>query len=367
MPAHARTALEIPPFYCPVAPASRPDAEELDRRSADWFSRLGACGSEVTARLSEGGVALVPGLAMPQGSVDVVEIATNFEYLGHGFDEVAFETGRFGRSPKEAASLLALMTLVIEVPEAPVPEDNPWAIGLRDLRRGLERHATPTQMGRWVAAWRRYFFGLGWETLHRSQGTLPSLNEFVAMRMAGTVGMEILTTMSDIAEGYELPTADLEKPAVRALTEMSWLLVALDNDLYSYHRESLLQGNGLNAVDVIAHEERCTAGQAVTQVVAMRDRVMCLFLRLHDQVAKEAGWELNQYVAGLGRWVRAHLDWGLASPRYLRPLGAQSPPETWARLPREYAEEPADADPAPLPLPAIAWWWSCVDPAPATG
>jgi hypothetical protein len=120
MPAHRRTALEIPPFYCPVPPAFRPDAEELDRRSAEWFGRLGACGSETTARLSEGGVALVPGLAMPHGSVEVVEIATNFEYLGHAFDEVAFETGHFGHAPKDAASLLALMTRVIEVPEAPM-------------------------------------------------------------------------------------------------------------------------------------------------------------------------------------------------------------------------------------------------------
>jgi hypothetical protein len=216
-------------------------------------------------------------------------------------------------------------------------------------------------MSRWVAAWRRYFFGLGWETLHRSQGTLPSLNEFVAMRMAGTVGMEILTTMSDIADGYELPTEDLERPAVRALTEMSWLLVAFDNDLYSYHRETLLQGNGLNAVDVIAHEDRCTVEQSISRVVAMRDRVMCLFLRVRDQLAKEAGWELNQYADSLGRWVRAHLNWGLASPRYLRPLGTRSPSETWARLPTTFADRPVDAAPEPLPVPAIAWWWHCAE------
>jgi hypothetical protein len=256
------------------------------------------------------------------------------------------------------------MTRVIEVPDAPVLEDNPWAAGLRDLRQSLERYATHTQMSRWVAAWRRYFFGLGWETLHRSQGTLPSLNEFIAMRMAGTVGMELLTTMSDIADGYELPTADLEKPAVRALTEMTWLLVALDNDLYSYHREALLQGNGLNTIDVIAHADTCSAEEAIPKVVAMRDRVMCLFLRLRDQVREDAGWELNRYLDSLGQWVRAHIDWGLASPRYLMPLGVTSPSETWAKLPTTYASDPTDDNPQSLPIPAIAWWWHCADLTP---
>ncbi|MEC4019561.1 terpene synthase family protein [Streptomyces sp. H27-D2] len=356
-----QTPLEIPSFYCPIPAAAHPDTAGFDRRSADWFRGFGACDDEAIKRLSEGKVALVPGLALPHGIPEVVEIATNFEYLGHGFDEIAFEAGRFGQQPDEAAGLLALMTRVIEVPEAPVLEDNPWAAGLRDLRRSLERHATPTQMSRWVAAWRRYFFGLGWETLHRSQGTLPSLNEFISMRMAGTVGMEILTTMSDIAEGYELPTAELEKPAVRALIEMSWMLVALDNDLYSYHREALLQGNGLNAIDVVAREDGCTTTQAVPKVVAMRDRVMCLFLRLRDQLALDSGWELNRYVATLAQWVRAHLDWALASPRYLTPLGADSPPGTWAQLPTSYAPRPTDDNLEPLPIPAVAWWWRCAD------
>nr|WP_277348012.1 terpene synthase family protein [Streptomyces sp. HNM0574] len=256
------------------------------------------------------------------------------------------------------------MTRVIEVPEAPVLEDNPWARGLRDLRMRLGRKATPTQMARWVAAWRRYFFGLGWETLHRSQGTVPTLNEFVAMRMAGTVGMEILTTMSDIADGYELPTADLERPAVRALTEMSWMLVALDNDLYSYHREALLQGNGLNTVDVIARSEGCSPEAAVLRTVALRDRVMCLFLRLREQEAPRSGPELRRYTESLGQWVRAHLDWGLVSARYLRPLGPDSPPATWTELPHEFAPAPVDDSPGPPELPAVAWWWQCLeDPA----
>ena len=91
--------------------------------------------------------------------------------------------------------------------------------------------------------------------------------------------------MSEIADGYELSAEAVEHPAVRALTEMSWLLVAFDNDLYSYHRENVLQGNGLNAVDVVAREQGRTVAEAVDTVVAMRDRVMCRFLALGDEVA----------------------------------------------------------------------------------
>lgn len=359
MSTETHDALQVPPFYCPFPLTRRPDAAELDRSSAEWFTRLGACDSEAIEALSREEVALVPGFAMPDGNPEVVRIATDFEYLGHGFDEVAFEAGHFGRQTEDAAALLALMTRVVEVPEVPVLEDNPWAEGLRDLRTRLKAHATETQMARWVTAWRRYFFGLGWETLHRSQGTVPSLNEFTAMRMAGTVGMEILTSMSDIADGYELPTADLERPAVRALTEMSWMLVALDNDLYSYHREALMQGNGLNTVDVVARDKGCTPAEAVADVMAMRDRVMNLFLALRAEVELDAGAELKRYLFSLGQWVRAHLDWGLSSDRYLRPLGPDSPPSTWTELPLAHATEPVDDSCEPLPIPAIAWWWQC--------
>ncbi|MCP3805450.1 hypothetical protein NLX83_39915 [Allokutzneria sp. A3M-2-11 16] len=348
----------IPPFYCPIPPRLRPDAEEIDRASFSWFAALNACDDDELGYLDRSRCGLVSAWGMPDAAAGRVRIAADIMYLAEALDDTAFETGRLGRSPEEAMAFLTQLARVVEAPETPLLLGNPWAEGVRDMRRRVGGFTTPLQLQRWICGWQRLFFGLAWEASVRARELSPGLDEYVMIRVLGhTIGMEILTTLNDAADGYELTHAELNGLPVRALTEMNWMLISFDNDLYSYHQESARHPNGLNFVDVIARDLRCTPAEAVPHVVAMRDRVMSLFLALRAKTAATASENLKRYLESLGQWLRANIDWGTTSERYLKPFGPDSPPETWAALPTVYADGPSDAALEPIPVPVVSWWW----------
>lgn len=358
----AQTPVPVPPFYCPVPAIERPDADEIDRASFAWFASLGAGDPDELDHLDRGRCGLVSAWGMPHGRPEVVRIAADIMYLAEGLDDTAFETGRMGRSPDEAMAFLTQLARVIEVPDTPLLTGNPWAEGVRDMRRRFGEFATPLQIGRWIAGWQRLFFGFGWEVSCRARRTIPTLDEYVQIRVLGhTIGMEILTALNDVADGYELPATELNSLPVRALTEMNWMLISFDNDLYSYHQERLRHPNGLNFLDVAAHAWGCSPAEALPRVVAMRDRVMCLFLLLREQVRATASEKLCRYLDSLGQWLRANTDWGTTSDRYRKPLGPDSAPHTWAALPTGYRAEPTDRTLAPIPIPVVVWWWDQLD------
>ena len=120
-----------------------------------------------------------------------------------------------------------------------------------------------------------------------------------------------------------------------------------DNDLLTYHKETRRGGADHNLVTVLARSEHLPTAEAVAKAAAIRDRVLCLFLRLRDQVTADASTELRRYLTGLQAWIRGHLDWGMATVRYRNP----------ADLPQSLARTPQDAAPDPLPFPSITWWW----------
>jgi hypothetical protein len=295
---------------------------------------------------------------MPHASVVGVRIAADIMYLTEGADDTAFETGLLGQSPDEAMAFLTQLARLVEVPDTPLLVENPWIKGLRDVCRRFMEFATPLQTQRWISGWQRLFSGLAWETVCRARGNTLTLDQYVMMRVLGTIGVEILTMLNDAADGYELTPGQLNSLPVRALTEMNWMITAFDNDLYSYHQEHLRHPNGINFIDLTAHTLSCSPAEAIPQVMAMRDRVMVLFLRLREQVRVDAGENLCRYLDSLGYWLRANIDWGTTSERYHKPLGPDSPPETWAPLPTEYATEPTDAALEPIGIHVVAWWWS---------
>ncbi|MBV9025393.1 MAG: terpene synthase [Streptomycetaceae bacterium] len=238
-------------------------------------------------------------------------------------------------------------------------DDTPHAAAMRKLRAEIKEHASPNQLRRWAEAMRTYAYGLVWEAEYRQASSLPSLNDYIAMWMRA-IGMAPSTALIDVTAGYEVPDRDLERPAVRALTEMTWTLVSWDNDFYSRNKEISRAGDNLNLIDVLARERGCDPAEALAEAVAMRDRVMVHFLRLRHRVAVQgARSELHCYLNGLGNFIRGHLDWASRCARYsapsVAPVAAPMSPADW------WKEFPADDSQEPLPIPAIAWWWGPLD------
>jgi hypothetical protein len=114
----------------------------------------------------------------------------------------------------------------------------------------------------------------------------------------------------------------------------------------------------INLIDVIARcEDRCN--DATQQMIAYRDRLMCLFLRLRDQLIKTASPALRSYLNSLGHGIRSNIDWSLTVPRYnTLYAGDGSTHAARITLASSCVDKPTAESLDPLPWPSIAWWWA---------
>ncbi|MEV7423524.1 MULTISPECIES: terpene synthase family protein [unclassified Streptomyces] len=351
-----RLAQQLPavPFYCPVPPARHQSVEVLNDQTVRWMlqQRLDTDEQQIK-RLAVCDFGGLTASTMPYGQLEPLTLMSKFHAVLFSLDDGVCDESA------ATADLLAQETSrimrAVESPDAGSPNDSPHTAALRRLRVELERYASPRQLRRMTEAMRVYTSGLVWEASWRGRSELPSLDDYVTLWMRA-IGMAPSTAMIEIVGGFSVTDEDLHDPRVRALTEITWTLVSWDNDLYSRNKELERADDNLNLIDVVCQEQDCEPQRALVRVVTMRDRIMVLFDRLSAQVLDGANEELRRYVTGLGQFVRGHLDWASACPRYAVPSGPKATPGGW------WKRQPADNSLEPLPIPTIAWWWDQLEP-----
>jgi hypothetical protein len=324
------TTARIPSLYCPIQSAVHADAHEINAAGLDWISEFKIFSSQLQwKRYVRAEPGMLPACVMPRAPKGpALQAAANLLFWLWAFDDLECDEAGAGQS---ADDLVLLLCSLARVGEAPVGRfsANPFIASLADLRRQLERVASAVQVARWASAMQAYLLANTAVAILNTRGTVHS----------GAVKPTLM--LLDVADGYEVPAAQLERPEIWALNEMVCTIVGWDNDLLTYHKEVLRGGADHNLVTVLQRERGCSAAEAVSEAVAIRDRVLCLFLRLPD---------LKRYLAGLCSWVRGHLDWGMATARYRNP-------EAPADLPNDFADAPQDDSYEPLLIPSISWWW----------
>ncbi|MBT2387278.1 hypothetical protein [Streptomyces sp. ISL-11] len=344
--------MEILPFYCPIPPAVHPRVREIDDAAVEWMLQQDLDTSlHQQERLIHCDFGGLTARTMPYGRTAPLTVVAKLHAVLFSLDDALCDES--GATAHGLAHATSRITRVLEAPSPPWPDDAPHAAALRAIRLELADHATPSQLRHWTDAMRTYLSGLVWEAACRRDRALPSLNDYAAMWMRA-IGMAPSTALMDIAGGYEVSDGDLDRPEVRALTEMTWTLVAWDNDFYSRNKEIQRAGDNLNLIDVLARERDCEPARAQEEAMAMRDRVMTLFLRLREQLWSQAGVELRCYLVALGQFIRGHLDWASSCARYADPYGTSATVQWWKPA-------PSDDSLAPLPVPSIAWWWDHLD------
>ena len=347
-------ATRIPGLYCPIEPAIHPDAHEINAAGLDWMSKFNVFGCQSNwERYVSANPGMLPARVMPNAPIGpALQAAANLLFWLWAFDDSECDEIGAGHS---AGDLVLQLCALARCGEAPIglTSANPFIAALADLRCQLEQVASPVQVARWCSSMQAYFLANTAVAIQNSRGEVPDLDTYVSLRIhSGAVKPTLM--LLDVADGYELPASQLECPAIWALNEMVCTLVGWDNDLLSYHKEVLRGGADHNLVTVLQREGGYSADEAVCQSLAMRDRVLCLFLRLHCQVARDADPGLRRYLSGLSSWIRGHLDWGMATARYCNP-------EDPADLPNICSGTARDDSYEPLPIPSISWWWDQLD------
>ncbi|WP_280493548.1 terpene synthase family protein [Nocardia asiatica] len=336
----------LPGIFCPIEPDIHPAVDTIENRSIDWL-RAGAFlddhqqGRALVATRSAEFMARMA----PHGCVDRLQIASDWAYWGFAFDD------RFDRGPlsKDLSGFVSYANKIVRVLEAPgsdSAEADPLVRGLIDISTRFADRVTPIQHRRWTQAHRAWLFGVCAEM---STTTMPSVDEYLAIRINNAAG-EVVTVSTELVNEYEPPAAELELPRVRALTEMTRVLAALDNDLHSHPKTvALNESNQFNVLTVIAARHACGPEETIARAVRLRDRIMCRFLVAGAQTSGLSS-DTRHYLHGLRHVVRGNLDWALDVERYK--VDGRTVADRFT-----INDSPTDSSPDAPGFSSINWWW----------
>ncbi|HEU4702052.1 MAG TPA: hypothetical protein VFS37_06170 [Conexibacter sp.] len=358
MPPAVAPAVELLPFHCPFAATIHPEADAIERHCIEWIDRFELYGSaRQRERLICTRAAEVYARALPTADAERVADVAKWLYWGFATDDLYYDNGPTSRRAADFLVLCAPLVRLCEEPRAAFAWELPYNGALRDLTRAILGHATPPQRIEWVQTARVWFFAMAWDVANAERRVPPSLNDYLTMRMHTGGFLSWLTTLN-IANGIELTPAQAAAAPVRALVEAWSTFCLLLNDLMSFAKEARNGDSSSNVVAVLAHERRCTPGEAAPAAQALADRIATLFLALHARLLADAQERedamLIRFLASLGHTWRGILEWGFRTPRYATGGDPDAPPlQTFPG----WADELTDTSLAPLPYPSIAWWW----------
>ncbi|MGP3634534.1 terpene synthase family protein [Streptomyces sp. 24-1644] len=350
----ARRALSVPPFYCPLPDAVYEKPDEADAGAVAWMFRQGfRKEGDWLPKMKAGSYTAY---CMPYVLERCAEIITYVMYWGGAWDDDLDVLPGMDQ-PGPLAIHISRLKHIRASPRSEVPPGEPYLAAFQDFWNQIAGQATAAQLEHLRQGFCSYFDGVLWKCANQATGQLPEMGDYLIMR-ANDVAGPWLTALTPIGGGYELTAEERIDPRVRAASEAVSLIVGLDNDLISVHRENLQGLFDQNIISIVQRDRGCGPEEAVVYVTAMRDRIMSLYLGLRDQVSATSRPELGRYLHDIGYWIRGHIIWADFTTRYCAPVDPVTGEEqNFGGYGLVWADAPADSDPAPLPIPQIAWWW----------
>jgi hypothetical protein len=346
--------VELPPLFCPLESALHPRVRHVERRAVEWIQKSDMCDSEREKAwvIATHSADFFARFAPEAEDDDRLLAAALWVYWGFAFDDARCDAGPLSKRPAQFNALAGQVQRVCEAPTA--VGNDPYIGALRDIVDRFRSFAPPTQVRRFAQEHRAWLSGVAWQIGNQASGHMPGLDDFIAMRLLSSGGGPTFALL-ELATGAEVPDREMDRPAVRALTEMAILVAATDNDRHSLVKEFSRDVADQNLYTVLMAERSLPLQEAVQAVGALRDRVLLRFIELYDQVRPTASADLRAYLRGLRHGIRGNNEWGLRVPRY---LSRGHWPDDMEFTELDYATEPSDTRPGPVEgAPCVAWWW----------
>nr|BEK63032.1 hypothetical protein KPHV_02590 [Kitasatospora purpeofusca] len=333
----------IPPFWCPLPPALHPGHRLAQEHQVTWMTAAAVPPeTDRRAALARHRIGELAARFAPRATVPGLLVLTDLLTLTFVLDDL-YDT------PGSDPGLADRTAVLRAAAHTRVPSPDP--VG-RAVQRMLSSHAalaSPRLSGHLARAIDESLAANLDEHLSRSR-LVPDLDAYLRHRRATTWFVPIADVLA-VADGPEPAPAELDRPAVRALIDMTNLVTGWDNDLYGYARDHAAATlDHVNLPDVLARSLGCGPAEAVRLGLGLRDEVLARFLRLSARTAATAGPALRALIANLAASIRGQLDWTAGTDRFRTP-----------GTPTGRPQPPTDRRPAPPDrLPPIAgslWWW----------
>lgn len=355
------TAFELPPFYCPL-PAGRPHPAvgQIEKNSLAWMESFGFFPTPADRRRAEATRSHeLMSMLTPDAPRELVQTGADWAYLAFAFDDLRSDTGP--TSTSTAVLVDWFHALDYACTTFTPPTSDLFHNAAADLSRRIHSVTTPALWRRWLTENRQTYWAGAWECAQRTSEGPVSFDAYLAIR--SYLGLAPSTLVAaEIALCLDVPEREREDPPVRAAIEATWLLIVIDDDLYSYPKEHLAAEEAgrdpllePTAIPILMRERNLGVTQAAAFLGDLRDRVMLRAVRLSERIAVgNYSRDTRALVDAALRSVRAGLDWAQRAERYTNPDG-RSPGAIDLRW-NGITHIPPAAD-TPPSYPAIDWWW----------
>ncbi|MEY9842121.1 hypothetical protein [Streptacidiphilus sp. EB103A] len=349
----------LPPLYAPFPYAIHDAADHVEKGTVEFLDRFQLYWDDAQrTRMVEIRNGYLAAMQAPEGPVDRLQCLADFCTWAFAWDDEYCDERPIAHRPGDYAVANARLQRAIEIAEYPLDPTDRYGAALHDIRIRLDACADPgagEDFTDWVLAYLRTEIR---RVTLAAAGLREDPSAYVHTRLVSGGGM-VFPRLSATVTCGSVPGSYRTDRRVRALTEMSALLVDVENDVFSLPKEleRNLDGKMENLVILLSTEQGIPVSQALDEVVSLVHRTAGLYMRLHDNLLSDAPAELARYVRSIDSYWNGCNRWQRDSPRYLHRDGPDGDVQ-----PRELTETLTGASTGAPPLPHIAWWWE-YDPA----
>ncbi|MGH3879604.1 MAG: terpene synthase family protein [Actinophytocola sp.] len=322
---------ELPEFYMPYPARLNPNLERAREHSKAWAYEMDMIdvpqhGTKIWDEhdFDSHDYALLCAYTHPDTSGQDLDLVTDWYvwvfYFDDHFLELFKRTGDLRGARQYLDRLAAFMPVHGEITATP---ENPVERGLADLwTRTVPTHS-PDWRARFVESTKNLLDESLWELANINEGRVANPIEYIEMRRK-VGGAPWSANLIEHAVGVEVPASIAASRPMRVLRDTFADGVHLRNDLFSYEREVLDEGELSNGVLVFERFLELTTQQAAEAVNDLLTSRLHQFEHtaltevpplLAEHGVHAAG--VAAYVKGLQDWQSGGHEWHLRSSRYM--------------------------------------------------
>lgn len=151
---------------------------------------------------------------------------------------------------------------------------------------------------------------------------VPDLDKYIHLRNFDS-GMVSCVELIELEMGIFLSDEVLNDPTIQQLRLCVMRVGALMNDIFSYHKETILNGQRFNLINVLMESRDITFDEAASEAINIVNGFSTDFVEYERQVPEFDNPDLNymvsRYVRGLRNEMLAIYHWQMSTNRYRSP------------------------------------------------
>ncbi|KAF7346245.1 Terpenoid synthase [Mycena sanguinolenta] len=294
-------ARQINPYYA-----------EVKADSANWFRSFNAFGPKAQAAFDLCDFSLLASLAYPKLNKEQLRTGCDMMMLFFVFDEYTDD-----KSASVVEHYAGIVMDALHHPEIPRPV-NECLLGevARQFWALAVKSSSPMSQKRFIQTFARYTAAVVEQAADRDRKHVRSIEEYMYLRRF-TIGAE--PSYIPLILSMDLPDEVIDHPAIVSLSAFVTDMIIFDNDICSYNKEQAAGDDLHNILTIVMKEKNVSLEGALAWVAQHHKDAAQAFLENWKSLphwSPEIDSQVEEYIHGIGHWVRANDCWNFESGRY---------------------------------------------------